>query len=88
MNDISISRFMDKDLKVKIWPAKIEMKKEVLRYISTKFENGRLYTEKEVNEIIESWHTFGDYFIIRRGLIDYHFMSRSKNGSRYWKEEI
>lgn len=80
-----ISRFLDENSKVKIWPAKNEMKSEVLRYISTKFESGRFYTEKEVNEIIKSWHTFGDYFIIRRGLVDYRFMSRTRNGSKYWK---
>lgn len=86
MNDIA--RFLDDKLRVKIWPAKIEMKIEILRYISTKFEDSRFYTEKEVNEIIEAWHTFGDYFMIRRGLIDYRFLTRTRNGSKYWKEEV
>lgn len=85
MNDIT--RFMDKKDRVKIWPAKKDMKIEILKYISTKFEYGKFYTEKEVNEIIMNWHTFGDYFIIRRGLIDHWLLSRTKNGSRYWKEE-
>ena len=83
-----ITRFLDEKSRVKIWPAKKEMKEEILRYISTKFENDRFYTEKEVNEVIETWHTFGDYFMIRRGLIENWFMSRTKNGSKYWKEEI
>lgn len=85
MNDIT--RFLDENSKVKIWPAKRDMKIEILSYISTKFEISRDYTEKEVNEIIEAWHTFGDYFMIRRGLIDYRFLSRTKNGARYWKED-
>jgi Ser/Thr protein kinase RdoA (MazF antagonist) len=37
--------------------------------------------------LIECWHTFGDYFLIRRGLIDNWLLSRTKSGSRYWKEE-
>lgn len=85
MNDIT--RFLDEKTRVKIWPAKKELKIEILRYISTKFEPGRSYTEKEANEVIQAWHTFGDYFLIRRELIDYRFLTRTKNGSRYWKEE-
>jgi hypothetical protein len=82
-----IKRFLDEQGKVKIWPAKRDLKIEVLKYVATKFEYGRLYTEKEVNTIIESWHTFGDYFLIRRELIDYSLMGRTKNASKYWIEE-
>jgi hypothetical protein len=85
MNDIM--RFMDEKVRVKAWPAKKEVKIEVLKYISSKFECGRFYTEKEVNKIIDDWHTFGDYFLIRRELIDYRFLSRTRSGSQYWKEE-
>jgi hypothetical protein len=86
MNDIT--RFLDENSRVKSWPSKKEFKIEILKYISTKFEEGRFYTEKEVNSIIENWHTFGDYFLLRRGLIDYKLLIRTKDGSKYWKEEI
>jgi aminoglycoside phosphotransferase (APT) family kinase protein len=82
-----IARFMDDKGRVKTWPGKKEMKLEVLKYISEKFEKGRFYTEKEVNAIIEDWHTFGDYFLLRRGMVDYDLLSRTNSGSRYWKEE-
>ena len=82
-----IMRFMDEKGRIKTWAAKKEFKIEILKYISTKFEYGRFYSEKEVNAIIEDWHTFGDYFLLRRGLIDYWLLSRTKSGSRYWKEE-
>ena len=81
-----INRFMDDKGRIKIWAAKKEMKFEILKYISTKFECGRFYTEKEVNAVIEEWHTFGDYFLVRRGLIDHQLLSRTKSGSRYWKD--
>lgn len=82
-----IMRFMDEKGRIKTWAAKKEVKFEILKYISTKFEYGRFYSEKEVNKVIEDWHTFGDYFLIRRGLIDNWFLSRTKSGSRYWREE-
>lgn len=82
-----IDNFLDDKKRIKAWPSKKEMKFEVLKYLSEKFEFDRFYTEKEVNAIIESWHTFGDYFILRRGLIDCRLLSRTRNGAQYWREE-
>lgn len=82
----NISNFLDDKNKIKIWPAKQEMKFELLAYLSTKFEYDRTYSEKEVNSIINEWHTFNDYFLLRRGLIDYKLLSRTNNGAKYWKE--
>ncbi len=84
---MEIKNFLDEKLRVKSWPAKREMKTEILRYVSTKFEQDKFYTEKEVNEIINTWHTFGDYFLIRRGMIEHKFLTRTRDGSRYWREE-
>jgi len=73
--------------KVTRWPAKYALKLEVIKYIGDKFEKGHTYNEKEVNNIINQWHTFGDYFIIRRGLVDYKLLARTKDGAKYWKIE-
>ena len=86
INDI-ISKFLDDKNRIKIWPSKKEMKSEILNYLATKFEYGQFYKEQEVNTIIENWHTFDDCFLLRRGLVDYWFLSRTKNGARYWREE-
>jgi hypothetical protein len=82
-----ISAFLDADGKIKIWPAKQEKKKEILEYLALKFEGNGFYTEKEVNAIIENWHSFGDYFLLRRELVDYGLLSRTTNGLKYWKEQ-
>ena len=81
-----IDRFLDTEGKIKQLPQKVMMKKEVLAYLALKFEFDIDYTEKEVNEIIKTWHTFNDYFLLRRELIDYRFISRTTDGSRYWKD--
>ncbi len=83
-----IAQFIDEDLRVKSWPAKRERKMAVLYYISTKFESGTNYSEKEVNEIINRWHTFSDFFLLRRGLIDEKLLLRARDGSRYWKTDF
>lgn len=79
-----IDNFLDEDGKIKAWPAKHEKKTAVLSYLSTKFETGTFYTEKQVNEIIKEWHTFGDFFLLRRGLIDKKLLRRTDDGSKYW----
>lgn len=86
MNE-NIERFLDDNGRVKTWPAKKDMKQHILEYISSKFEYGRIYTEQEVNGILKEWHTFGDYFLLRRGLVEARLFARTKNGAKYWKEE-
>ena len=83
-----IKNFIDKDGKINVWPSKMKKKKAVLEYLSTKFEHGKIYTEKDVNKIIISWHNLNDYFLLRRGLIDYRLLERTRNGAKYWKIEM
>ena len=82
-----ISRFLDEKGRIRIWPSKRDMKESILGYLAEKFEYQKVYTEKEVNSIIQEWHTFNDYFILRRGLIESGLLSRTRNGASYWREE-
>ena len=82
-----IDRFIDNEGRIKIWPKKKEGKIEILKYLATKFQYDCLYSEKEINGIIIKWHTFEDYFLLRRSLIDYKFLSRRKDGSEYWRNK-
>lgn len=70
-------------LKLKAFPPKEKKKVVILTRIAEKFENGREYTEKEVNNIIKE--IFDDYTTLRRFLIMYGFIDRSQDGARYWK---
>ena len=80
-----IKNFLDEKGRVTNWPAKRSLKIEVVKYIADKFEDGRIYSEKDVNGIINEWHTYGDYFMLRRGMIEYQLLARTRNGSKYWK---
>ncbi len=80
-----IERFLDEEGKLKLWPAKKAVQEQVYAYLAQKFEPGRYYTEHEVNAILASSHTFGDLFLLRRGLIESGWLLRERNGSRYWR---
>lgn len=81
---INISAFLDNAGKITQIPRPNRTKVSVLAYLAAKFEGNRIYNEKKVNEIINAWHTFGDYFILRRLLIDYKFLERTPDGAEYW----
>ena len=80
-----VLRFLEEE-KVSQIPVKKTYKIYILKYLASKFEAGKEYTEAEVNAVIGQWHTFGDYFVLRRELVDSGLMKRLPNGSRYWRE--
>ncbi|SFG12894.1 hypothetical protein SAMN05660649_00793 [Desulfotomaculum arcticum] len=54
----------------------------VLREIARRFEADKFYDEKEVNTILKT--AYDDFVTLRRYLIEYGFMDRKPDGSRYW----
>lgn len=80
-----VLRFLEGE-KVNQIPVKKTYKLYVLKYLASKFEAGKEYTESQVNAVIGQWHTFGDYFVLRRELIDSGLMKRLPDGSKYWRE--
>ena len=69
-------------LKLKVFSSKEKKKVVILTKISEQFEKGKEYSEKEVNKIIGS--IYDDFVTIRRYLIEYGFMKRTKDGKKYW----
>ena len=55
----------------------------ILRAIAQEFEQGKTYTERQVNEILKE--IFPDYVTLRRYLIEYGYLRRTRDGSAYWK---
>lgn len=83
-----LNHYIDSLGKIKVWPSKVILKIEVLKYLSKKFEYNRFYSEKEINKIIDDFHTFNDYFLLRRELINNSFLKRTRSGSKYWKGDF
>lgn len=62
-------------------PSKEKKKLIILQHIVKRFEAGKTYSEKEVNEILKTVHA--DFVSLRRHLIEYGFMNRNDDGSEY-----
>lgn len=63
-------------------PRKEKEKLVVLRRIAERFDAGRVYTQREVDQILLG--ADADYAALRRYLIDYRFLERKPDGSAYW----
>ncbi|SEN88919.1 hypothetical protein SAMN04488134_102200 [Amphibacillus marinus] len=77
-----ISSYFDEQGRVNQFPSKEKRKLIILQEVIKKFDRTVNYHEREVNELLKT--IFFDYVTVRRYLIEYGFMNRSKDGQSYW----
>lgn len=80
-----IEQFLDSSGKITQLPQKQKARVALLEYLAEKFDPDRTYSEREVNTLCTEWHTFGDFFLLRRELVDHGLLCRERDGSRYWR---
>jgi hypothetical protein len=78
-----IDNFIDVDGRVVVWPKKHANKELVIAYLATKFDTTAVYTERQVNDILKAWHTFQDWPLLRRELVERGYLSRDREGYEY-----
>ncbi|MDV4151963.1 DUF2087 domain-containing protein [Clostridium sp. AL.422] len=81
-----IETYVDENGALKSYPAKEKKKIILLEEITKNFNVGKKYSEKEINRVLKRIYD-EDYVTIRRALIQYGFLDRSKDGSEYWVKE-
>ena len=69
-----------------VFPSKEKRKFIIAQEVIKRFDTGKIYLEKEVNELLKTVHE--DFATIRRFLIDYRFMNRSDDGREYWIDDV
>lgn len=77
--------YLDREGRLSQWPAKPHKRLLALEYLAEKFEIDRSYSEREVNELLKAWHTFSDWALLRRELVDQGFLRRPPDCMEYWK---
>ena len=86
MKEIDTTSFINSDGIVFRWVKKEAEKEAVMQYLQTKFEIGKHYTEREVNDILKQWHSFNDHALLRRELFDRRYLERTADCREYWRE--
>lgn len=80
-----INTYIDENGALRSYPSKEKKKVILLGEIIKNFNVGKKYKETEVNRILK--RIFEDYVTIRRALIQYGFLDRSRDCSEYWVKE-
>ena len=76
--------FLDEEGRLRQWPARQKTQRMAAAILAARFEPGRDYNERQVNEVLLEGHTFGDWALLRRVLFDWGYLDRKSDGSRYW----
>lgn len=67
------------------WPNKFSVQKLAMWVLWTLFDGRRVYTEREVNEVLKAANAFGDHVTLRRELINHQLLTRKSDCSEYRK---
>ncbi len=67
------------------WPRKYSVQRLAMWVLWMQFDGRRVYTEREVNQVLKAWHTWGDHVTLRRELINDRLLTRKSDGSQYRK---
>jgi hypothetical protein len=93
MNDdnAELKSYLDEENRLKEWPSKRNKDKSqqlALEYIASKFYENVKYSEKEVNALLNQYHTFNDPALLRREMVERKLLARMRDGSAYWRPTV
>jgi hypothetical protein len=77
----SLQPFVGKDMRVVQIPVKYSKKLDLANWAIELFENGVVYSEKQVNELLLT--CLDDFAFLRRFLIELKFLDRDRYGRAY-----
>ena len=80
----AMTALMDANGIVLRWPRRSAERLAVLDHLARKFEAGRVYSEKEVNQRLNEFHSFGDWAMLRRELFAGGWLDRNPRTGQYW----
>lgn len=86
-----LTSYLDEEERLKEWPSKRNKGKSqqlALEYMASKFYPDIKYSEKEVNALLNKYHTFNDPALLRREMVERKLLARMRDGSAYWRPTV
>jgi hypothetical protein len=80
-----VLRLFDTRGRLQRWPARRAEQVLALWCLWMPFDGKRRYSEREVNEILNMHHAFGDHCLLRRELVEAELLARTPGGHEYRK---
>ena len=78
-----VKDYTRRDGSLKTLPSQRKKLEAILRYVVKAFDEGKRYSEKQVNEILARYHQ--DTATLRRELVGFRLMQRAGSGGEYWR---
>jgi len=78
-----LANFIDAEGRITAFPVQEKKFLVLLAHAAKAFVPGKRSPEKEVNEVLARFNE--DTALLRRSLVDYHFMEREGGGGSYWR---
>lgn len=85
---LALRNFLNDEGLLRQMPARHRLRAHVYLWAAQGLEEGRRYTESEINGHIQRILAFRDPVTIRRALVDYGFLDRTPDGAAYWLREV
>lgn len=77
-----LETYLDENGRITTFPAKEKRKLVLLAELTRHFDPKKNYSEQALNTILKQY--VADHVTVRRYLIEYGFMARTKDGQSYW----
>lgn len=82
-----LDRLLDGAGRVTRWPKRRTERQMILDYLIEFVPRDERLTERQLNDLLGSLHTFRDSPLLRRQLVDAGMLERRTDGSAYWRTE-
>ncbi|OJH38367.1 DUF2087 domain-containing protein [Cystobacter ferrugineus] len=82
-----VARHFDAEGRLLRWPAKTPHLKLCLWVLWSRIPSGSVLSEREINDLLNRWHVFGDHAVLRRALFEAGLVDRTRDGRKYRRIE-
>jgi hypothetical protein len=82
-----VARHFDGEGRLLRWPSRTPHLDLCLWALWARIPSGRVLTEREVNDLLNRWHVFGDPAVLRRAMFEAGLVDRTQDGRRYRRIE-
>lgn len=82
-----VARFFDEQGRLVRWPGKFSQRMVCLWVMWSRVPARTPLTEREISDMLEAQHLFGDYALLRREMVDRGMVERTPDGRQYRRIE-
>lgn len=82
-----VARHFDAEGMLIRWPGRTKQQELCLWVLWSRIPAETSFTEREISDLLNNWHAFGDHALLRRSLYEYDLVQRTVDGRDYRRIE-